>query len=62
MASLNLVRISKINETPGLPYRATTFYKWRHLKKHPELFVKLGGGLFVNLDRLAKLVEAGGDK
>ncbi len=40
----NLIRLSKVNKTPNFPLRASTLYKWVHVKKHPELFVRLGGG------------------
>jgi hypothetical protein len=50
----NLVRVSKAE---GLPFKPQTFYKWFHLKKHPEIFVKFGGALFVDVDRLAQAIE-----
>jgi hypothetical protein len=52
----NLVRISEGN---SLPLKKSTLYKWKHLGKHPRLFVKLGGALFVDLDVLDELIEAG---
>jgi hypothetical protein len=52
----NLVRVSKAE---GLPFKQQTFYKWFHLGKYPEIFVKFGGGLFVDLDRLDEVLEAG---
>jgi hypothetical protein len=58
----NLLRISKVNETPGFPLRASTLYKWVHCRKHPELFVRLGGAVFVNVDRLNDLIRDGGTK
>jgi hypothetical protein len=54
----NLVRVSKANEK-NLPFKPATFYKWHHLKKFPELFVRISGSLFVDLDRLAALIEQG---
>jgi hypothetical protein len=55
----NLVRVSKMKVLPfKLPFEPTTFYKWFHLKKHPEIFVKLSGALFVDLDRLEELIDA----
>jgi hypothetical protein len=55
----NLVRVSKMKVLSfKLPFEPTTFYKWFHLKKHPEIFVKLSGALFVDLDRLEQLIEA----
>ncbi len=31
----NLLRISKVNDTPGFPLRASTLYKWLHIEKAP---------------------------
>ena len=56
----NLVRISKVNAKPGFPLRASTLYKWVHTRKHLDLFVRLGGAVFVNLDRFDELIENGG--
>lgn len=56
----NLLRISQVDKTPGHPLKAATYYKWIHLRKHPELFVRLGGAVFVNLDKLEELVRVGG--
>jgi hypothetical protein len=55
----NLIRLSKINETPGFPLRAATLYKWRTLRKHPKLFVQLGGAVFVDMAVLDQIIEAG---
>ncbi len=52
----NLVRLSKAND---LPVKKSTLYKWRHLKKYAGLFVKFSGMLFVDLDVLDELIEAG---
>lgn len=55
----NLVRVSKIKNLPfDTPFEPATYYKWFHLKKHLEIFVKLSGGLFVDLDRLEKLIDS----
>jgi len=43
----NLVRLSKAD---SLPLRKSTLYKWRHLGKFPQLFIKLGGAVFVDID------------
>jgi hypothetical protein len=51
----NLVRVSKAK---GLPFKPQTFYKWYHLKKYPEIFIKFGGALFVDLERLEQLIDA----
>jgi hypothetical protein len=58
----NLLRISKVNQTPGFPLRASTCYKWLHTKKHPELFVRLGGAVFINVSKLDELIAKGGTK
>jgi len=58
----NLLRVSKVNDTPGFPLKASTLYKWIHTKKHPELFVRLGGAVFVNLTKLDALVSSGGTR
>lgn len=45
---------------PGqVPVSPTTLYKWHHLGKHPELFKKLSGFLFLDLEALGRLLEAG---
>ncbi len=56
----NLVRVSRVNDRPDFPLRASTLYKWRHLRKHPELFVELGGACYINLDKLDALIAKGG--
>ena len=55
----NLVRISKSDKDPRVPFRPSTLYKWMHTNKYPGLFVKLSGSVFVDLDRLGKIAEAG---
>jgi hypothetical protein len=52
----NLIRLSKAD---SLPLRKSTLYKWKHLRKYPQLFVKLGGALFVDLNVLDEIIEAG---
>ncbi len=57
----NLVRVSKIKNLPEkrmTPFEPSTYYKWWHLGKHKEIFVKLGGSLFVDLNRLEQLINA----
>lgn len=51
---VNLVRVSKAKD---LPFKAATFYKWHHMQKFPEIFVKFGGSLFVDLDRLSEAID-----
>jgi hypothetical protein len=52
----NLIRLAKAE---GLPLQKSTLYKWKHLGKYPQIFVKLGGALFVDLVALENLIEAG---
>jgi hypothetical protein len=52
----HLVRVSEASKE-GLPFRPSTFYKWIHVKKHPEIFVKIGGACFVDRNRLDELIE-----
>ena len=40
--------------------RASTLYNWLHVRKHPELFVQLGGPVYVNLDKPDTLVAKDG--
>jgi len=51
----NLIRVSKAD---GLPFKPSTLYKMHHVGRNLEIFVKLGGSLFVDLDRLEQLIEA----
>lgn len=55
----HLIRLSKIDKLPDFPIRAATAYKWRTLRKYPELFITFGGAVFIDLDRLDKILEAG---
>jgi hypothetical protein len=50
----NLIRIS---DATDLPLKRSTFYKWYHMGKYPELFVKIGGALFLNKSQFARLVN-----
>jgi hypothetical protein len=52
-----LVRVSR-SQQHSLPFKASTFYKMHHMGRFPEMFVKFGGGLFIDLDALEQLVEA----
>ncbi len=59
MESRNWVHVAKLNDTPGSPIRTSTGYKWNHLKRFPDLFRYVGGKLFIELDKLYQLAEAG---
>ncbi len=52
----NLLRLAKAD---SLPLCKSTLYKWKHLGKFPRLFVKFAGMLFVDLDELGEIMEAG---
>ncbi len=58
----NLLRVSRVNDRPDFPLRASTLYKWIHKQRHPELFVRLGGAVYVNLDKLDEVIRKGGTK
>jgi hypothetical protein len=55
----NWVHVAKLNETPGIPIRTSTAYKWHHVKRFPELFRHVGGKLFIDMDKLFEMAEAG---
>lgn len=57
----NLLRVSKMKKLPPdkkPPFEPTTFYKWNHLGKFPQLFIKISGTLFIDLDALDELIES----
>ena len=51
----NLVRVSKAD---SLPIRKSTLYKWHHMRTFPQIFIKLSGMLFVDIDELDKLLDS----
>lgn len=56
---MNLLRISKVDKAEGFPLKGKTLYKWWHLQKHTEIFIKIGGALFVDTDKFYELAAAG---
>jgi hypothetical protein len=55
----DLVRISHVQKIPNFPLKRSTLYKWLHLGRHPELFVRLSNrAVFVDLAALERLIEA----
>jgi hypothetical protein len=52
----NLVRLSKWVDPM---FSRSTLYKWRHLRKFPRLFTKIGGAVFIDRAVLAEIAEAG---
>lgn len=55
----NWVHVARLDQTPGAPIRTSTAYKWNCIKRFPVLFRHVGGKLFIDLDRLFQLAEAG---
>ncbi len=55
----NLIHVARLNETPGSPIRTSTAYKWNHVRRFPELFLHVGGKLFIDMDKLFAMAEAG---
>jgi hypothetical protein len=55
----NLLRVSKADY---LPIRKSTLYKWHHLGKFSQIFIKLSGMLFVDLDEFNKLLDSNRSK
>jgi hypothetical protein len=53
----NLIRVSKWQDSSLVA--KSTLYKMHHLRRYPGLFIKLGGALFVDLDYLSRILEAG---
>jgi hypothetical protein len=52
-----LARLSKDQKDSRLPFENSTFYAWHHRKKHPEIFIKIGRSLFIDLRELDELIE-----
>jgi hypothetical protein len=52
----NLVRISQAD---GLPVKKSTLNKWVLLTERPEIFVKLGGAVYVDLNAFDKFPRTG---
>lgn len=52
---LNIVRIPDVEKY--LPLKKATFYKWKAEGMHPEIFIKIGGALFVDIDAFWKMVK-----
>jgi hypothetical protein len=59
MQSRNWVHVARLDDTIGSPIRTSTGYKWHHLKRFPQLFRHVGGKLFIDMDKLFQMAEAG---
>ncbi|GAB6886976.1 hypothetical protein JCM13304A_04740 [Desulfothermus okinawensis JCM 13304] len=49
------VRISQLPK--DFPIKPGTLYIWRHTGRYPQLFSKIGGALFIDLQEWEKMVE-----
>ncbi|AEA33658.1 hypothetical protein [Hippea maritima] len=47
-------------EKHNIPFSANTFYFWHSQGKYREIFVKVAGKLFIDLDKFWELAEEGG--
>jgi|WetSurMetagenome_2_1015567.scaffolds.fasta_scaffold1346503_1 hypothetical protein len=56
---MDLLRISEIEPGRNFPFSRSWAYKALHLKRFPKLFIKIGGGAFVDLAEFWRLVEIG---
>ena len=52
---MNLVRLSKAR---SLPLKTSTLRKWKSMGKYPQIFIKLGGAVFIDLDALEEVIES----
>jgi len=48
---MKLVRIKDIPSPPDFPVARQTLYRWHHEGRYPELFVKFGGALCLDMDK-----------
>lgn len=56
----NLIPIKEAPEK--LPFAEKTLRNWRSQGVYPQMFVKLGGKVFIDLDELDKIIQAQKDK
>lgn len=54
----HLVRLSKVSDETS-PLSRSTLYKYHADGKYPQLFVKIGGAVFLDQREMEKVVEAG---
>ena len=52
---MNLKRIIDLPE--DFPVKIGTLYKWNHYGKYPELLVKFGGSLCIDMDKISSMVK-----
>lgn len=45
-------------ERGGIPFKRYTILRWHSTGKYPEIFVKIGGKVFINHEAWTKLVDS----
>jgi len=50
----NFVRLSKFKSNL---IKRSTLRRWRVMKKHQEIFSKLGGSVIIDLEKLREIIE-----
>jgi len=55
----NLLPVKNIRPGQNFPFSKSWAYKQVHLQKQPGLFVKIGGALFIDLNKFEELTEKG---
>ena len=58
-AMSNLLAVKAIKPGENFPFTKSWAYKQVHLQRHPGLFVKIGGSLFIDLSKFQELTEKG---
>lgn len=53
------VQVSKLDAMQTSPIKTSTAYKWHHIKRFPELFRRVGGKLFLDMEKLYRMADAG---
>lgn len=54
------VKDEKTLKECGVPFSCRTLYKWHHEKRCPQIFKKVFGTLFLDLEEYFRLFEEGG--
>lgn len=52
---MDLKRIKDLPE--DFPVKTGTLYKWHHYGRYPELLVKFGGSLCIDLDQIGNMTK-----
>jgi hypothetical protein len=54
----NWIQVARLNDVSA-PIRTATAYKWHHLGRFPELFHRVGGKLFLDIDEFYRMAKDG---